>query len=281
MEQRRKEWYAVREGRITGSAIGAILGLSQFATADDVMRRMVRQHNGQPEDFTGNAATEYGTQNEPNALADYQFETGNDVAECGFFIHPDFNWLGASPDGLISDDGLIEIKCPYGKRHDVEPDFLSAAEQTGYYAQMQFQLFVTGRMWCDFYQWSAYGSKLERVNFDPEFIEYALPKLKAFYELYLQEREPENAWRYIDGGELVQKYKMAKAALEVAQSELDEARQALIDATGGKGGKVGDLNITLAKRQGSIAYAKAVKDLLPDADLEAYRGKETEYWVIK
>lgn len=281
MEQRSKEWYAVREGRITGSAIGAILGLSQFATADDVMRRMVRQHNGQPEDFTGNAATEYGTQNEPNALADYQFETGNDVAECGFFIHPDFNWLGASPDGLISDDGLIEIKCPYGKRHDVEPDFLSAAEQTGYYAQMQFQLFVTGRMWCDFYQWSAYGSKLERVNFDPEFIEYALPKLKAFYELYLQEREPENAWRYIDGGELVQKYKMAKAALEVAQSELDEARQALIDATGGKGGKVGDLNITLAKRQGSIAYAKAVKDLLPDADLEAYRGKETEYWVIK
>ena len=281
MEQRSKEWYAVREGRITGSAIGAILGLSQFATADDVMRRMVRQHNGQPEDFTGNAATEYGTQNEPNALADYQFETGNDVAECGFFIHPDFNWLGASPDGLISDDGLIEIKCPYGKRHDVEPDFLSAAEQTGYYAQMQFQLFATGRMWCDFYQWSAYGSKLERVNFDPEFIEYALPKLKAFYELYLQEREPENAWRYIDGGELVQKYKMAKAALEVAQSELDEARQALIDATGGKGGKVGDLNITLAKRQGSIAYAKAVKDLLPDADLEAYRGKETEYWVIK
>ena len=281
MEQKSKEWYAVREGRITGSAIGAILGLSPFATADDVMRRMVRQHHGQGDEFTGNVATEYGTQNEPNALADYQFETGNDVTECGFFIHPDFNWLGASPDGLIYDDGLIEIKCPYGKRHDVEPEFLSAAEQKGYYAQMQFQLFVTGRMWCDFYQWSAYGSKTERVNFDPEFIEFALPKLKAFYDLYLQEREPESAWRYLDGGELVQRYKMAKAALEVAQSELDEAKQALIDATDGKGGKVGDINVTLAKRQGSIAYAKAVKDLLPDADLEAYRGKETEYWVIK
>ena len=74
---------------------------------------------------------------------------------------------------------------------------------------------------------------------------------------------------------------MAKAAVEVANNELEEAKQALIDATNGKGGKVGDLNITLAKRQGSIAYTKAVKDLLPDADLEAYRGKETEYWVVK
>ena len=54
-----------------------------------------------------------------------------------------------------------------------------------------------------------------------------------------------------------------------------------IAATDGKGGKIGDLNITFAKRQGSIAYAKAVKDLLPDADLEAYRGKETEYWTVK
>lgn len=279
MEQRSEEWFKARANRITGSAIGAILYLSPFATPQDVMRRMVREYHGQPSEFTGNIATEYGQLNEPNALADYQLAY-NQVIECGFYVHPTIEWLGASPDGLIGDDGLIEIKCPFGKRHDVDPEFLPVSQQMHYYAQIQYQLFCTGRMWCDFYQWSAYGSSLERVNFDPQFIEDTLPTLKEFYSCFITERS-ENAWKYIDGGELVQKYKMAKAALEVAEAELDEAKQALIAATDGKGGKIGDLNITLSKRQGSIAYAKAVKDLLPDADLEAYRGKETEYWTVK
>jgi hypothetical protein len=122
---------------------------------------------------------------------------------------------------------------------------------------------------------------LQRINLDTEFIETTLPQLKAFYDEYMDERKPENAWRYIDGGMLVQRFKMAKAALEVAENELEEAKQALVDATNGAGGRIGDLNVTLAKRQGSIAYAKAVKDLLPDADLESYRGKESSYWVVK
>lgn len=281
MEQRSAEWYKAREGRVTGSAIGAILGLSPFATQKDVLRRMVREYHGQPSEFTGNVATEWGVTNEPNALDEYRM-LHNEVEECGFFVHPDFEWLGASPDGLISDDGMLEIKCPYGMRHALsEDEFKPIVEQQHYYAQMQYQMFCTGRKWCDFFQWSPYASKLERVNFDPAFIDETLPALREFYSLYIDERKPENAWRYCDGGDLVSRYKQAKAALEVAQVELEEAKQALIDATDGKGGKVGDLNVTLAKRAGSIAYAKAVKDLLPDADLEAYRGKESEYWVVK
>jgi putative phage-type endonuclease len=279
MEQRSKEWFAARANRITGSAIGAILGLSPFATPADVMRRMVRDYHGQPSEFKGNVATEHGTNNEPNALADFVMQY-DDVVECGFYVHPDFEWLGASPDGLIGDDGLLEIKCPYSKRHDAT-GFLSIDEQKHYLAQIQYQLFCTGRKWTKFYQWSPYGDMVEHINFNPIFIEETLPILRKFYEDYLEQRKPENAWRYIDGGDLVQRYKMAKAAVEVANAELEEAKQALIDATDGKGGKVGDVNVTLAKRQGSIAYAKAVKDLLPDADLEAYRGKESEYWVVK
>ena len=281
MEQRSAEWFAVRLNRVTGSAIGAILGLSPFATPADVMRRMVREYRGQESEFKGNVATEYGQQNEQNAIADYEMQSGSKVHECGFFVHPDFEWLGASPDGLIGDDGLIEVKCPYGKRHNTNADFLSAYEQQHYYAQMQYEMFCTGRQWCDFYQWSAYCDKVERVQFDPLFIEQTLPTLKAFFDEYLEERKPENAWKYIDGGRLVRAYKMAKAALEVAESELEEAKQALIAATNGKGGKIGDLNITMTKRSGSIAYAKAIKDLLPDADLSAYRGKDTEYWTVK
>ena len=281
MEQRSKEWFEARKGRITGSAIGAILGLSPFSTPSDVMRRMVRDAYNQESEFKGNIATEHGVKNETNALSDFAMQYDN-YEECGFFVHPDFEWLGASPDGLVGTDGMVEIKCPYGLRHAVsESEFKPISDQMHYYAQMQYQMFCTGRKWCKFFQWSPYADKCEIVNFDPVFIEDTLPQLKAFYDIYLENIKPDNAWRFLDGGSLVQRYKMAKAALDAAQAELEEAKQALIDATDGKGGKIGDLNVTLAKRQGSIAYAKAVKDLLPDADLDAYRGKDTEYWVIK
>ena len=276
MEQRTTEWYTARKGRITGSAVGAILGLSKFATPDDVMRRMVREYHNQPSEFTGNIATEYGTLNEPNALADYEIETGNSVVEVGFIQVNE--WLGASPDGLVGDKGLIEIKCPYGLRHGGE--FKSIDDQQHYYAQIQIQLLCTEREWCDFYQWSAYGSKLERVNFNPAWIEENIPKLKAFYEKYLIEREEEKAWRYIDGGELVHNYKLAVARMEVAKQELDDAKDALFDAVGDDGGQIGDLKITKVERKGSISYAKAIKDLAPGADLSQYEGKPTSYWKI-
>lgn len=282
IEQRSEEWYELRKARITGSKIGAILGLSPFATPEDVMRDMVRDYHGAEKEFKGNIATEHGTRNEPNALADYIMETGAEVTEAPFVVHPEFDWLGASPDGYVGDDKLIEIKCPFGKRHETDDGgFLSIDDQPHYMAQMQFQMLCTGRFECDFYQWSPYASKLETVKFDPAYIERNLPLLRAFFDRYLTEREPENAWRYLDGGDLVMRYKSAKAAVDAAQAELEEAKQALIDATGGNGGKVGDLNVTKAERKGSIAYAKAVKELLPDADLEQYRGKPSSYWVVK
>src|SRR5690554_2149743 len=282
IEQRSKEWYELRKARITGSKIGAILGLSPFATPDDVLRDMVRDYHGAEKEFKGNIATEHGTRNEPNALADYMLETGYQVEDAPFVVHKDFDWLGASPDGYVGDDKLVEIKCPFGKRHKTDDSaFLPLSEQPHYMAQVQFQMFCTGRFECDFYQWSPYASKLETVKFDPAYIEEKLPLLRAFFDRYLIEREPENAWRYLDGGDLVARYKMAKAAVESAQAELEEAKQALIAATDWKGGKVGDLNVIKAERQGSIAYAKAVKGLLPDANLEKFRGKPTSYWVVK
>lgn len=276
MEQRSEEWFEARKGRITGSAVGAILELSPFATSEDVMRRMVRDYYGQESEFKGNIATEYGEMNEPNAIADYEMNTGIKVQSCGFYTHQD--WLGASPDGLIGNDGLLEVKCPFSLRHG--GDFKYIHEQMHYYAQMQIQMYVTGRQWCDFYQWSAYGDKLERVNYDPQWIELNLPILESFYELYLVAINPENAWRYLDGGELVQKYQQAIAALEVAKSDVEDAKQALIDATNGEGGQIGSLKITKVSKKGSVSYAKAIKDLAPDADLELYRGKNTEYWKI-
>jgi len=153
-QQRTEEWFEKRKNRVTGSNVGAILGLSPFMKREDVMRDMVRQYHNASSEFTGNPATNYGTYNEPNALADYELKFDKKVELTGFHTYED--WLGASPDGLIDTDGLIEIKCPYGLRDKNPPEFKSIDYQTHYWLQIQIQLLVTGRQWCHFYQWSAH-----------------------------------------------------------------------------------------------------------------------------
>lgn len=187
MEQRSKEWFDARKGRVTASAVGSILGLSPFAKQEDVLRRMVREYHGAPSEFTGNAATEWGTANEPWAISQYESTSGTTVAKCGFYTYED--WLGASPDGLIDDKGIIEVKCPYGLRNADSPEFKSINKQFHYYAQIQVQLLVTGRDWCHFYQWAPKGEMLETVPKDDRFIADGLKALKQFHVLYLVERD--------------------------------------------------------------------------------------------
>ena len=131
-----------------------------------------------------------------------------------------------------------------------------------------------------FYQWSPYGSKLERVNFDPLWVSENLPKLQAFYGSYLEEVKPDNAWKYIDGGDLARNYKLAVASMEISKQELDDAKDALIAVVGEEGGQIGDIKVTKVERKGSVSYAKAIKDLAPDADLSKYEGKSSSFWKI-
>ena len=166
MEQRSTEWFNARKGRITGSMVGAVLGVNPWSTPDDAMRTMVRSYFGADSEFTGNIATEYGVTNEPNATKDFEMTTGLNVEEVGFIVHVEHDWLGASPDGFISDDAVIEIKCPFGKRHDVDPDFKSAIDQPHYYAQTQIEMYCSQRTKCYFYQWSPYADNLEEYELD-------------------------------------------------------------------------------------------------------------------
>ena len=270
MEQRSNGRFAARKGRITGSAVGAILGLNPWAVRNDVMRRMVREYHNQPSEFTGNSATQWGTAMEDVAIGDFEIECGHGVEEAPF-VQWDEDWLGASPDGYVGDDALIEVKCPYGMRNQNPPTFKSIDDQPHYHAQIQIQLLVTGREGCYFWQWSPYGTMSEYVPFDPQWVDENLPKLREFYAEYLVEREFPNAHKHIDGGEVAARYAMAKAGLDAAKQEIEEAKQALIDITNGEGGKVGDFTVSRVKKRGNISYQKALKDLAPDADLEPYR----------
>ena len=197
MEQRSEEWFNIRKGRVTGSAVGAILGIAPFAKQADILRRMVRDWHRAPSEFVGNIATEWGVRNEAGALTEYEMVSGNKVEACAFYQYE--HWLGASPDGLVGDRGLVEIKCPFGIRYKHPPVFKTVKDQTHYYAQMQIQLFCTDRDWCDFYQWTPNGDLIERIERDESFLATVLPVLRNFYDKYLIERELPNAEKYLNG----------------------------------------------------------------------------------
>lgn len=278
IEQRSEEWFNQRKGKVTGSVVGAILGLSPYMSRNDVMRKMVREYHGVDSEFKGNATTEWGQAMEPHAIADFELDTGLEVTPAEFELW-DEDWLGASPDGYVNDGSLIEVKCPYSLRTKEELDFKSILGLQHYYAQIQIQLLVTNRESCYFYQWASHGADTDVVDFDPQWIDENLPSLRKFYQEYLIERD-ENAWKYLDGGDVARRYGLAKAALEVAKEELEAAKDALIEATDGENCKIGDYNITKVEKKGSISYQKAVKELAPDADLEEFRGKDSKYWRI-
>src|SRR5690625_2002475 len=187
MKQNTQEWHKIRIGKLTASRVGAALGMNPWQNPDDLIRAMVREAHGAEPEFRGNIATSYGKQHEPLAVLDYMSDTTLMVEECGFYTHPDYPWLGASPDGFIGDGGILEIKCPFGQRDKNPPQFKSIYQQLHYYAQVQVQLACTGREWCHFYQWSQHGKINETVRFDPEWWEDNFPKMKEFYNRYLVE----------------------------------------------------------------------------------------------
>jgi putative phage-type endonuclease len=287
LEQRTEEWHAARKGRITASSVGAILGHAPYATRDDVMRRMVREWVGAEQEFEGNIATEYGTRNEAGALTEYMMETGNVVEAVGFIARED--WAGCSPDGLVSDNCGLEIKCPFGLRKDEAPAFKPLADQPHYYDQIQFSMWVTGRPWWDFYQWSPRGSRLELVDMSEDWQDENLPKLRQFYAEYLAEREEpaihlEPKRPIIDTPEahrIAAEYDQICEAIDRAEERKKELLADMVRISGQKDTIFAGRKLTKIEKAGAIAYAKAVKALIPNADLEPYRGKPSSYWVVK
>lgn len=293
IEQRSPEWFVQRVGRVTGSAVGAILGLSPFMTRADVMRRMVREALGAPSEFTGNIATEYGTRNEAGALFEFKIETGLDVTPAPFVTHDD--WLGASPDGYTGDGGLVEVKCPFGQRDANPPIFKTAGDQPHYMAQMQVQMFVTATSHCHFWQWAPRGVHYEIIPYDAGWINENLPVLRQFHAEYLAEMA-ENIAAGNDAEHLAPKrveIDTPEAASMVAEWDaiaeqsalLAERKRDLLDSmvsmANGKNATIAGRKLSLTSREGSVAYARIVKEHLPDLDLAKYRGKPSTFWGLR
>lgn len=289
MKQRSEEWFQARKGLVTGSSVGAILGLDPNRGRDDVLRAMVRDAHGATSEFNGNIATQWGVVHEDEAREDFERHIGVDVGEASFCVHPMYPWLGASPDGFVGDDHLVEIKCPFGIRNQEVPAFKTASEQAHYVAQMQVQMFVTDRTGCYFWQWTPHGSTLEVVEYSHEAISEILPVLKAFHEEYLSALEDpedylEDARIVIDTPralQMVAEYDDLISAIEQAEERKKELLETMVEMSKGRNAIFAGRKLTRTERKGSISYGAAIKVLAPNANLEPWRGKASSSWGLK
>lgn len=153
MIQGSQEWLLARCGKVTASRVHDIIATTKsggFSTGrKNYLAELVTERlTGAPAPSYQSPAMLYGIECEAEARAAYAFLKDVDVEEVGFVPHPTIADAGASPDGLINDDGLIEIKCPNTAQ---AIDFLLTGKiDVSYATQMQFQLATTGRKFCDF-----------------------------------------------------------------------------------------------------------------------------------
>lgn len=152
MEQQSEEWFAARLGKVTASRVADIIAKTKsgYSTsrANYMAELVCERLTGRQGDSYQNAAMAWGTATEPMARDAYQASTGNLVEEVGFVPHASIGNSGASPDGLIDDDGLVEIKCPNTATHI--DTLLGPSIPSKYITQMHWQMACTGRKWCDF-----------------------------------------------------------------------------------------------------------------------------------
>ena len=146
------EWLKVRCGKVTASRVADVVAKTktgQSASRTNYMAELIAERlTGEPAERFTNSAMQWGTEKEPEARSTYEFYRGAAVTEIGFVHHPKMEQSGASPDGLIGDDGLVEIKCPATATH--LDTLLGQMVPSKYVNQIQWQLACTGRQWCDF-----------------------------------------------------------------------------------------------------------------------------------
>ena len=152
IEQGTDEWFAIRCGKVTASRVADVIATTKSgysaSRANYEAQLICEILTGKPAESFTNVAMQWGTETEPLARAQYELKTGNMVNQVGFVVHPMIEQAGASPDGLIGEDGCIEIKCPNTSTH--LDTLLSQKVPSKYITQMTWQMLCTGRKWCDF-----------------------------------------------------------------------------------------------------------------------------------
>jgi len=172
IEQGTPEWHELRRGKVTASRVADIMAKTKTGTstsrANYLIELALQRVTGTIEESFSNTAMQWGTDNEPYARMAYEASSNVFVEQIPFIDHPDIPWFGCSPDGLIGNDGLVEIKCPYQSAvHWVNVKTNEVPAK--YVHQVHTQILVTQREWCDF------------VSFDPRMPERSKLLIKRVY----------------------------------------------------------------------------------------------------
>lgn len=174
IEQRSPEWHKARSGRLTGSQFAAAIGVSPYCSR----QRLYRILTGREAPAPTNPAMQYGIDHESIAIDRYECETGLIVKPSGFIEHGDY--LGVSPDGLVANDGAIEVKCPAsGLAHEGIPNH--------YLPQCVGVLHICQREWIDFVSWSPEKMNVVRITREDSAALWKAmeAELIEFYEKYI------------------------------------------------------------------------------------------------
>ena len=189
MEQRTDEWFNARLGKVTASRVTDVVARTKTgyaASRENYMAQLiVERMTGQAEKSFTNSAMQWGTDTEPLARAAYEAERQVMVDEEGFVEHPEIANAGASPDGLVGKDGLVEIKCPNTATHI--DTILSQTVPKKYLDQMMWQMICTGREWCDFVSYDPRMPEhlqlfIKRIPFDAEYANTLNTEVSKFLE---------------------------------------------------------------------------------------------------
>ncbi len=156
-------WLKLRLGKVTASKISDVMakgrsGAPSSTRANYMAQLICERLTGTPTDGFTSDAMKWGTKTEPEARNAYAFYHDKTPLLASFVDHPSIPMSGASPDSYVDSDGLLEIKCPLSATHIAT--LLGAEIDTAYVKQMQWQMEVTGRKWCDF------------VSYDPRMVEH-------------------------------------------------------------------------------------------------------------
>jgi putative phage-type endonuclease len=192
--QRSPEWHQIRCGKVTASRVADIIAKTKTgpsASRENYLAQLVCERmTGKPAESYSNAAMQWGTEQEPFARAAYEAAKDVLVEEMGFAVHPTIEGAGASPDGLVGEFGLVEIKCPNTATHI--QTLLDQKVPEKYNTQMQWQMACTNRQWCDFVSFDprmADGLQLfiKRVVYDPIYVAQ-LEKEVIFFLMDVEEK---------------------------------------------------------------------------------------------
>lgn len=183
-------WQMIRKGRLTASNFGAVLNAKRVTPS--LIKRLLGEY-----DLSRVKAVQWGVSNESEAISSFKLKTGLDVVQTGVWLH-ESGVLGASPDGLVGEDSVLEAKCPYTQRdltieEAIKDSNFCLQKKDGeivlkrdhvYWHQIQGHMFLTKRKKCYFVVWTLKDFVVLEIERDDSW-EIKIQELKDFYVKHL------------------------------------------------------------------------------------------------